>query len=83
DSFFSWGFFLEILQRAEYVEGYVMEPLAERMLTTDPGLRRKFEAALKADKSLADDPQARLQWLYRKTPYYDDRHLLYPVGRER
>ena len=82
DSFFSWGFFLEILQRTEYVEGYVMEPLAERMLATDPGLKRKFEAALNSDQSLAGSPQARLQWLYRRTPYYDDRHQLYPVGRE-
>ena len=32
DSFFQWGFFLACLQRTEYVEGYVMEPLAERML---------------------------------------------------
>ena len=32
DSFFQWGSFLEVLQRTEYSEAYVMEPLAERMM---------------------------------------------------
>src|SRR6185295_10405631 len=36
DSFVAWGFFLEIMQRTEYIEGYVMTPLAERMLAIDP-----------------------------------------------
>ncbi|MGD8377605.1 MAG: M14 family metallopeptidase, partial [Acidobacteriota bacterium] len=27
DSFLRWGFFLEILQRTEYIEGYVIDPL--------------------------------------------------------
>jgi hypothetical protein len=38
DSFFQWGFFLEVLQRTEYVEGYVMEPTARKMLEADPDL---------------------------------------------
>jgi hypothetical protein len=25
---------------------------------------------------------ARLRWLYRRTPFFDERYLLYPVGRE-
>ncbi len=82
DSFFQWGFFLEILQRTEYAEAYAMEPLARRMLENDPALRREFEAAIASDAELAGDPQARLEWLYRRTPYYDREYLLYPVGRE-
>ncbi|MCH7858418.1 MAG: M14 family metallopeptidase [Candidatus Marinimicrobia bacterium] len=82
DSFFQWGFFLEILQPTEYVEGYVMEPLAQRMLDRDPDLKRTFQARLKADPAFAADPQARLQWFYERTPYFDDRWRLYPVGRE-
>jgi hypothetical protein len=31
---------------------------------------------------LAGDPVARRQWLYRRTPFFDDRWRLYPVGRE-
>ncbi|HET9766214.1 MAG TPA: carboxypeptidase, partial [Thermoanaerobaculia bacterium] len=83
DSFLQWGFFHEILQRTEYVEGYVMEPLAERMLAADPELRAEYEKALAADATLAEDPQARLAWFYRRTPWADDRYLLYPVFTER
>jgi hypothetical protein len=82
DSFFAWGFFPEILQRTEYIEGYAMAPLAERMMAADPRLKAEFEAKLAADPKFAADPNARLQWFYERTPYYDARHLLYPVGRE-
>jgi murein tripeptide amidase MpaA len=51
DSFFQWGFLLEPLQRTEYVEAYVMEPMARAMLAEDPALAAEFEARL----SLADD----------------------------
>jgi hypothetical protein len=80
DSFFQWGYFLEILQRTEYVEAYVMEPMARRMLEEDPKLREAFEKKLAADPAFAADPRARLQWFYEKTPFYDQRVGLYPVG---
>ena len=82
DSLLAWNFFPEILQRTEYIEGYAIAPLADRMLAADPKLRAEFEAALKADAKFAADPQARLGWFYRRTPYYDERFLLYPIGRE-
>ena len=82
DSFFQWGFFLEILQRTEYFESYVIEPMARRMLEEDPELRKAFEAKLKSDAEFAGDPRARLQWFYEKTPFYDERWRLYPVVRE-
>jgi hypothetical protein len=81
DSFFRWGFFLEVLQPTEYVEGYVMEPMAERMLALDPALRAEFERLVREDPAFAS-PADRLQWLYRKTLFADDRWRLYPVGRE-
>jgi murein tripeptide amidase MpaA len=83
DGLWAWGFFPEVLQRTEYIEGYAMAPLAQRMLAADPKLKAAWEAALAADPKLAADPDARLSWFYRRTPYYDERHLLYPVGRER
>lgn len=82
DSFFQWGFFLEILSPTEYVEAYVMQPMAERMLIEDPQLKSEFEAKLKSDSTFAANPQERLQWFYQHTPFYDEQHLLYPVGRE-
>jgi hypothetical protein len=82
DSFFQWGFFLEVLQRAEYAEAYVLEPMAERMLAEDPELRAEFERKLEEDPEFAGDPRERLQWFYRRTPFFDERWRLYPVGRE-
>lgn len=82
DSMLAWNYFTGILQRTEYVEGYVIAPLAERMLAADPALRRAFEAKLAADPKFAADGDARLAWFYERTPYYDARYLLYPIGRE-
>ena len=79
DSFFSWGFFLEIIQATEYVEAYVMEPMAEKMLK-DPALALEFEEKLKLDNRFRDNPKERLQWFYQQTPFYDDRAGLYPVA---
>jgi len=81
DSFFAWGFFLECLQRTEYADDYVMEAMAQAMLAEDVSLRRDFTERLK-DPAFARDPQARLDWFYAKTPFPDDRWLLYPVMRE-
>lgn len=80
DSLLRWGFFNEILHRTEYIEGYVMAPLAERMLAEDGGLRARFAAKLAADPDFAANAEARMHWFYERTPFYDGRFLLYPVG---
>jgi murein tripeptide amidase MpaA len=82
DSFFAWGFFSEILQRVEYMEPYAIAPMAERMLADDPALKAEFEKLLKEDESFAASPLRRLQFFYERSPFHDDRYLLYPVGRE-
>ena len=81
DSLFQWGYFSEVLQRTEYFEAYVMEPLAQSMLDADPDLRAEFEAKLEADAEFAADARARLQWFYEKTPFYDEEFQVYPVYR--
>ena len=83
DSLFSWGFFPEILQRTEYIEGYAIAPMADAMLDADPALKAEFQAKLAADPAFAKNPDARLSWFYARTPYFDDRYLLYPIGIER
>lgn len=82
ESFFAWGMFPEVLSRVEYIEGYAIAPLAERMLAADPALKAEFEAKLAAEPAFASDGDARLQWFYERTPFYDDRYRLYPVARE-
>lgn len=80
ESLLAWGFFPGILQRTEYIEGYAIEPLARRMLA-DPALARAWAEALR-DPEFAASPQRRLAWFYERSGYYDERYLLYPVGRE-
>lgn len=82
DSFFQWGFFHSILQPTEYFESYIMEPMAERMLAEDPKLAEEFRKKVDSDAAFRGDSRARLQWLYERTPFYDERARLYPVGRE-
>jgi hypothetical protein len=83
DSFLAWNFFPGMLQRTEYIEPYAIAPLADRMLAEDPALKAEFDAKLAADPAFAANMVARLQWFYARTPYFDERYLLYPVGRER
>ena len=81
DSLFQWGFFLGMLNRTEYTEGYVMEPMAQQMLEDDPALARSFQKKLIDDAEFAGDASARLDWFYERTPYYDKAYLVYPVAR--
>lgn len=82
DSFLAWGFFNEILSRVEYMEPYAIAPMAERMLAENPDLKAEFEKRLKDDPDFAASPLRRLQFFYERSPFYDERYLLYPVGRE-
>lgn len=82
DSFFQWGFFDSVLQQTEYIEGYILEPMAERMLAADPKLAAEFKEKLTKDDAFRASPKERLRWFYSKTPFIDDRWKLYPVGRE-
>jgi hypothetical protein len=81
DSLFQWGYLAEILQRTEYFEAYVMEPMAREMLAEDPALRAAFEKRLEEDAEFAANPDARLRWFYEKTPFFDTRYRLYPIAR--
>jgi hypothetical protein len=80
DSFVQWGFFNTIFESKEYAEDYAMEPYANKMLAGNEALAKEFAEALKDDK-FAASPSARLDFFYRRSPYYDDRLNKYPVVR--
>lgn len=80
DSFFQWGFFPEIFSRTEYIEQYAVEPLAAQMLKKDPALKKDFEEQMKNDPEFAKEPMRIYQWFYQRSPYFDQRWLLYPVA---
>ncbi|MBW6480624.1 MAG: hypothetical protein K0B37_14445 [Bacteroidales bacterium] len=80
-SFAYWGFFNSVFERVEYFESYVMEEMAREMLAQDPSLRIGLEKAMVENPAMARNPYAVLSWFYERTPYYDQKHNLYPVGR--
>ncbi len=79
DSFFAWGEFNTIFQRTEYVENYALEPFARKMLKQNPAMALAFDKKIREDKKFANDPKARMEWLYARTPFYDNAYLKYPV----
>jgi hypothetical protein len=44
-------------------------------------LRAEFTAKVAADSAFARDPNARLNWLYNRSRWADERLNMYPVGR--
>lgn len=82
DSFFQWGYFNTILSQTEYMETYVMEPMAKQMLENDPELKKKFEEEKEKDEEFAKSPRRIYRWFYEQTPYIDQNWKVIPVGRE-
>lgn len=80
-SLLRWGFFNPIFQQQEYGESYVLERMAREMLDRDPALRAELERRKAEDKAFAGDPEAILNWFYARSPYWDSRLNVYPVGR--
>lgn len=80
DSFMFWGFFSAIFEQKEYAEAYILEKIAGEMLEKDANLKKEFEEKLK-DETFAKNPRARLNFFYERSPYFDKRIGLYPVGR--
>ncbi|HEY7751484.1 MAG TPA: M14 family metallopeptidase, partial [Ignavibacteriaceae bacterium] len=81
DSFVQWGFMNQIFEQKENYEDYVMEKLAVEMLTGDPELKREFEEKLKTDEAFRNNPRARLDFFYHKSPYPDKQFNIYPILR--
>lgn len=79
DSLGSWGFFNVAFEPREYMEPYVAEEEARKMLAKSPALKKEFEARLASDPAFAKDPKARLNFFYQRHPAYDVRLNLYPV----
>lgn len=81
DSAVAWGFFDAVFEQKEYGESYVLEKLARDMMAKDAKLKQEFEQKVSTDKEFAADPRARLNFFLRRSPWWDPRLGLYPVGR--
>lgn len=83
DSWFRWNYFDAILMQKEYFSGYVFDPMAADYLDRQPDIRAALEAAKKEDPSLADNHYRQLDFVYKRSPYYERSHKRYPVARLR
>lgn len=81
DSFLTWNFFDSVLQQKEHFSSYVFEELALQLLEADAQLRQDFEARKAQDPDFAASGRAQLDFIYKRSPYYEPTHNLYPVGR--
>lgn len=80
-SLFQWGLFNSIFEQKEYAESYVMEKMAREMLAKDSNLANEFEEKIKTDNEFANNQRKILNWFYSKSPYWDSRKNVYPVGK--
>ncbi len=80
DALVQWGFFDQAFVRTEYVESYVIEQMIPGLLAEHPEWAEELAARKAADPDFAADPQAIRQWFYARTPFYDTRAGIYPVG---
>ncbi len=81
DALICWGFFNTIFEDREYFEEYVMEPLAQTMLKSQPAIKKEFNERLATDSSFAASPRQRLYFFYERSPFFDAEKNLYPIAR--
>jgi murein tripeptide amidase MpaA len=80
DSLLRWGTFNAIFEQKESADARVLEKLARDMLAQDISLKAEFEQRLKNDAGFAADPRARLEFFYRRSPWYAKQNIgAYPV----
>jgi iron uptake system EfeUOB component EfeO/EfeM len=83
DSYFAWNFFDAILQQKEHFSPYVFEEVAEQLLKENETLRKEFEEKKAGDAEFAKNGYAQLNYIYERSPHYEEAHLRYPVFRIR
>lgn len=81
DSFFNWNYFDTILQQKEGFSPYVWEDYAQDFLKTHPEIREEFEKKKVNEPPFSNNWYAQLDWIHKKSPYYEDAHLKYPIVR--
>jgi hypothetical protein len=79
DAYVAWGFFNAVFEQKEYFETYVMEEMARKMLEEKPELREEYEKYLDDNPEKTESQRSKLEWFYRRTPYFDSNLALYPV----
>lgn len=79
DSFFNWNFFDSCLMQKEYFSSYVFDETAAELLKSDDDLRIEFEKKRKEDPEFASNSRSQLDFIYKRSPYYEKSHRRLPV----
>jgi hypothetical protein len=79
DSLTTWGYFDTVFEQKEYMEDYVLEAVAEKMMQ-DPAVKAEWDQKMK-DPAFAKSPHERLDFFYMKHPSWDAQLGLVPVFR--
>ncbi|WP_088323218.1 M14 family metallopeptidase [Polaribacter tangerinus] len=79
DSFFNWNFFDTILQKKEGYSAYVFEDIAAQFLKENPEVKKELENKIATDAEFAKNARAQLDFVYKKTPYYEPAYLRLPI----
>ncbi len=83
DSYFNWNFFDAVLGQKEYYSAYIFEEEAYKLLQENPEWKKEFEELRAKDEKFRNSSRAQLDWIYKKSPYYERTHMRYPVFRLR
>ena len=81
DSFFNWNYFDAILGQKEGFSPYVWEDLALQFLNENPEIKKEFEDKKIQEPQFARNWYTQLDWIHKKSPYYEKSHLRYPIMR--
>jgi hypothetical protein len=79
DSLTAWGFFNAVFEQKEFLEDYVAEEEARRMLAQEPSLQAEFDARFPAPD--AGTPAERLRFFHERHPSWDAHLNRVPVFR--
>lgn len=81
DSYFNWNFFDSILSMKEYFSAYIFEDTAVEILNVNPDLRSQLEIKKNEDSEFRNNAQAQLEFVYKRSDYYEKTHNRYPIAR--
>jgi hypothetical protein len=63
----------------EHFSSYVFEDLAADILRKDAKLQQEFEQAKAQNPELRINARAQLDFIYKRSSYYEPTHNLYPI----
>lgn len=82
DSFFAWNFFDGFLQQKEGFSTWRWHQMADKLIEDDPLLKQELEAKKKNDLKFAACSECILDFIYKRSPYFERSYMLYPIYKK-